>query len=169
MYRVGEQLVVSAQRATDDDEARDLFARSAFNRYYYATFLIARSLVADLLPDQVGIGHKALPDLLQKKLLKKVTDQLDKATRAGLIHATQQKQIRSSTLTQISSLVNLLREAYPVRVVADYQPDTKINIGKDGGFELDSVSVNQARKWVKNATSHREGLLRIWRTIGGSI
>jgi len=57
MQRVGAALAERAVTAQVLDEA-DVFGRSAFNRYYYATYLITRALLRELNVRAGEIEHQ---------------------------------------------------------------------------------------------------------------
>ena len=63
MELVGRHLEEQAERRASMPVEFDLFGRSAFNRYYYATFLLARAMMRNFNPNWQG-PHKGFPDEL---------------------------------------------------------------------------------------------------------
>lgn len=72
MKIVGEKLSDWAVAEKDDGHV-DLFGRSAFNRYYYSTFLITRELLRSLDPKWGTAAHKNIPEILRDSLKKKLS------------------------------------------------------------------------------------------------
>jgi hypothetical protein len=60
MHQVAEHLSLQARAMTGNDA--DAFGRSAFNRYYYATYLSVRELLASLDSSWETQRHSAIPD-----------------------------------------------------------------------------------------------------------
>ncbi len=63
----------------------DLFARSAFNRYYYACFYEARYLMRLHYPGAKVPAHKDIPDSIEK-IIRMLLRQVRNAHKTGLIN-----------------------------------------------------------------------------------
>ena len=163
MKIVGERLQGWAIEKKVQKE-KDLFARSAFNRFYYAAFLITREVLGDLKPEWKKQPHKNIPDLLVT-LQKPIKSELKTQLKAGLIS----ESARSRTLTVLngsaSELSNLLRKAYTLRVVADYEPEVPIKTDNKI-LLLDDYKLNTAQEWPGKARACCKSIRKIWRDTG---
>ncbi len=65
MHEVGHHLQKIAISKTDQN--RDVFARSAFNRYYYGAYLNVRELLSSLNPEWSRPRHRHIPYILTGK------------------------------------------------------------------------------------------------------
>jgi len=75
MYEVAEFLkdvVVSGGAVPYQDQ----YARTTFNRYYYAVYHKINGLVVRIHPNKAGMSHKAIPDYLRGEFRKSITNQL---------------------------------------------------------------------------------------------
>src|SRR5262245_24567360 len=61
---------------------RDYFGRSAFNRFYYATFLNVKKELSEII-DGWPNGHATIPQFLRGKICKEIKAGRDRARRAG--------------------------------------------------------------------------------------
>lgn len=164
MKTVGEKLEDWAH-SQSDERNKDLFARSAFNRYYYAAFLITRDMLGEFKSEWKHTPHKGIPGLLEDALKKPVLDQLKKAVRNGIINIGEMSKLRQDLQNATSELANLLREAYDARIIADYEPEVAIEI-KGRVFSLKSYSLNAASGWANRASGHCKTIRRIWKDAG---
>lgn len=79
MQEVAHYLQMKAHATTGPE--RDLFARSAYNRYYYACFLEMRSAVTEMRPEWARSPHKSYPELLSGSVTKTLKTERKKAQR----------------------------------------------------------------------------------------
>ena len=68
-----------AKRAAPDE--CDLFGRSAYNRYYYATFLCVRNVLAKLDDSWAALPHKDYPALLKGTIKDKIRKCMKRANK----------------------------------------------------------------------------------------
>lgn len=165
MERIGDFLRDGVSGKPGD--LADLLARSAINRYYYATFLTARSLIEEIAPTQATLAHKNLPEFIKKTLYKSLATLIDKQFKAGALTGSKPEALVSTVRGATKALAGALEEAYPVRVVADYRPHIRVSLEPGGTFLLDGISAATARGWVHKAQQARSTLLRVWRALGG--
>src|SRR5690606_36161184 len=126
-----------------DKTERDVFGRSAYNRYYYSTFLIVREGLRrmQVLKDQGEIAHKSLPEMLEGS----IRDRLNKSrTRATKIQDRDSIRAFSDALTAVRDLASLMNEARGIRTIADYHPEIGIVFSQQG-FQLMSMEIASAR------------------------
>lgn len=164
MKIVGEQLESWAQSASDN-HCKDLFARSAFNRYYYAAFLITREMLGEFKPEWKHTQHKGIPEHLENAIKKHVLPQLKIHVQKGVISASEMQRLRQELQIATSALANLLKEAYDVRITADYEPE--IAIESNGNLILlNSYKLNSAGSWANRASSHCKTIRKVWKDAG---
>lgn len=143
----------------------DVFARSAFNRYYYASYLITREMLRQLNADWSRSPHSSIPNLLELTIIKQIRSNLKKQKAVGLVSTGEASQMHTSARDSAMGLANILRTAYSVRCVADYEPEEKIKRnGKT--MKLDNHSLDEAQGWPKRASFHTKEIMRVWRKLG---
>lgn len=87
-------------------EEKDLFARSAFNRFYYSAFLKTRSTLKILNPSWGKSKHANLPELLEGKVISLVKAELKKQVAQGLITIGHKSHKINSLTTATTELAN---------------------------------------------------------------
>ena len=164
MKVVGEQLEKWAYAQSESDK-KDLFGRSAFNRYYYAAFLITREMLSKYDVVWKRATHAGIPDLLEGKFMKPIIDRLRIDAKKNRITDSEMNRLKSELLLATTGLANLLREAYSVRVIADYEPETAIaSMGEV--ISLNSYKLNSASNWANRASSYCKTIHKVWRDVG---
>jgi hypothetical protein len=162
MQRVGAALAERAVAAPDPSEA-DVFGRSAFNRYYYATYLITREMLRQLDASWFRKSHKEIPQLLKEQVVKRVRTVSRTAQQQGLINNAD--SLCYSVTAAASGLADMIKSAYELRCVADYEPETRIlRTGKL--IKLVDHSIDEARNWPRRASAHSGVILGTWRRLG---
>jgi hypothetical protein len=147
------------------EEHADSFGRSAFNRYYYASYLIIRDMLRQLDRSWTRTGHSEIPKLLAGEVIKRVRNELHRQEKARLLGSGKAKSILKEANTATAELSNLLKNAYVVRCVADYEPEEKIFC--DGRvIKLGEHTIGAARNWPSRASIHTKTLIKIWRQLG---
>lgn len=142
-----------------DGNAADLFGRSAFNRYYYATFLRARSMLVTLDSRWGREPHKSYPDLLKGKIRQRFKNEAKKAVKIQdyeLIKACKRAE------NACHELAEMFVKSYSIRVVADYEPSERIEFTFDGRFELRGVDINTAHRWPERAEAFCGDIEKTW-------
>ena len=148
MEVVAQHLQHEATIRISEPSERDLFGRSAFNRYYYATFLITRSMFSNLNVDWTEVPHATYPELLQGKIRKRLVDGRRKANKVGdyeLAKACNQ------AISAVRSLSEIMQLGFATRVTADYNPEIPVIFLKTSGFKLNSVLISDAHQWPSRA------------------
>jgi hypothetical protein len=154
---VGEKLEAWAFGHTDPAE-KDLFGRSAFNRYYYASFLFVRIMLSEFDESWKKTAHKEIPNILEGALLDRIKTQLKNNLKSGLINESEMNQLKNDAIRAASDLANLLGSAYSVRKVADYEPENHLVINNNS-LILNGSSIGAAKKWPDN-TQHNCKIIR---------
>ncbi|POZ50478.1 hypothetical protein [Methylovulum psychrotolerans] len=164
MKVVGEQLEKWAHNQAEP-HIKNLFGRSAFNRYYYAAFLITREMLGDFEPKWKYTPHSDIPGLLENALRKPILNRLKHAVRFEIISFTEEQRLRQELQIATSELSSLLKSAYNVRIIADYQPETAMKI--DGKvISLDDCNLNSASSWADRARAHCKIIRRVRKEAG---
>ncbi len=151
--------------ATADPGELDQFGRSAFNRYYYAAFLIVR---ARLLAMDAGWGkaaHKSLPDILSNRLCRQARQRVAAMKRAGALDDATGAQVLHSIHNSAGSLSQLLTNAYAARTVADYEPEERV-FRDSGTLRLRNFTLKAAESWPSQAERAAAQMFLHWRKLG---
>ncbi len=163
MKIVAEELVSTARSKSISDEI-DLFARSSFNRYYYAAYLMVRETLGQLDEKWRGEGHEGIPDLLKGKVTTIGRRELRSQKNKGLLTDSEYSIKKTSFDKAIEELARLMKEGYQTRVTADYYPEERIEtVGKD--YKLLTKTTGEARSWVDRAERYSGILLKIWKDL----
>lgn len=129
-------------------KAKDLFGRSAYNRFYYAAFLRTRDLLTKFDPDWSKIAHKNLPEVLEGQVLSRLRKGQKEAQRARDFELDSQI---ARAIKAAYELAQILREGYAARVTADYNPEIGVTFAAGGGFSLNSIKIDTAYNWPERA------------------
>jgi len=164
MKLVGEKLESYAE-AESDLVKRDLYGRSAFNRYYYAAFLITRKMLGEIEPKWKKTPHKDIPQLLKGAVRKPVVQRLKQDAKKDLITNGQMRALQSKLNIATNELANLLVQAYDVRLVADYEPENYIAV-KDNVIVLSSCKLTSANSWADRANAYCKDIRKVWMDSG---
>lgn len=164
MKLVGEKLENVASSESDLIK-KDLFGRSAFNRYYYAAFLITRELLGDLEPKWKKTPHKEIPELLQGAVRKPVIRRLKQDVKKDLITHGELSALQSKLNIATNELANLLVQAYHVRKVADYEPENHISVNNKI-IVLSSCKLTSANNWADRASAYCKDIRKVWKDSG---
>jgi hypothetical protein len=156
-----EQLAID-----DDDELKsDMLGRSAFNRYYYAAFLVTRETLGKMQPNWKGTVHAEIPNLLKNGLKKPARAAIKRQKRSGLIGEGDSSRMLTEINVTGNELAELMALAYDARILADYEPEVKTT--KTGNvISLKSFKLSSAKNWPDRANQHCSKLLKVWREIG---
>jgi hypothetical protein len=169
LYDVAEHLSKQAKsnykRGDSAYALADAFGRSAFNRYYYASFLNVRDLVSTLDGRWARISHKGIPDLLRGAVTNMLTEELKKSVKKKFITESQSQSKKSAVITSLDKIASIMSEAYDVRGLVDYQPEIKILFEGDL-FEVNSISVTKAKGWTQSIKYEKAKVITISKEIG---
>jgi len=164
MNRVGEVLRKYAL-SEGDASKKNLFGRSAFNRYYYAAFLITREMLAAIDPRWEKTPHKNIPALLQDSLCKPVLHRLKLNAKQKLITDGESSRLRTKLTHATRNLADLMKRAYDVRRTADYEPESSIVV-KDRDIILNSCTLTAANLWASRAGVLCKDIRKVWEDSG---
>jgi hypothetical protein len=164
MRLVGDHLAVEAKTRGLVDE-RDLFGRSAFNRYYYSAFLSVRAVLKKIDPSWATPSHQSVPEVLKGEVLKRIKKEIQTSQKAGLLSHSQGLQYYSAASAAANELSNLLVSARETRRVADYEPETKL---LDNGqvLKLGKYSLEAAKSWEDRVKAQSGTILKIYAQLG---
>jgi len=161
MEAVAKHLQDEAMSRAQSTEG-DLFGRSAFNRYYYATYLEVRRELG-VIKHEWGahMDHATIPDLLRGQLLKGLTSGFRQATK---IHDKELITTCSAAMEAAKELAKLMERGRGARVTADYNPQILVKFNAHD-FELNSVRVSEAKSWPPKAKIFMNTITRAWKYI----
>jgi hypothetical protein len=160
MHVVGHHLQIEAIRRHDVRE-RDLFARSAFNRYYYASFLLIRDAFGEMEPSWQTMPHKSYPTTLRGKVTQTLKRGRSQAMKLGDYQLEEQLRTSSAAAAE---LAKLLERAYGTRVAADYD-DTPVIFATGQRFSLNSITITEAHEWSQKVQTLASTIKSGWRQI----
>lgn len=160
MQEVAHHLQLHAKQCSEKD--RDAFARSAYNRYYYSSFLIIRALFSQMNPSWSRTAHKNYPTTLKGEISKRLKQAYSRADKINDHQAI--KDIRTAQRA-IPHLCKIIEEAYNIRVVADYNPEVQVCFSDDNKFSLSSINIDIAYKWKDNVQTLSATILAAWKHI----
>tara|TARA_Y100000589_G_C26891153_1_gene522158 strand:- start:37 stop:537 length:501 start_codon:yes stop_codon:yes gene_type:complete len=164
MKIVGEQLESWALDRKVETE-RDLFGRSAFNRYYYAVFLLTREMLGEFKASWKKTMHANIPDLLRTAVKKEVVKASKRAVSNGVMTQAETSQLIQQHNRSLSELAELLEKAYQVRLIADYEPDVAVQQERNV-LSLDSHKLTTARDWPSRAAAYCKAIRKVWTEVG---
>ncbi len=164
MEKVAHHLQIHALELASADD-RDVFGRSAYNRYYYAAFLRARKMMTRLNPSQwAELEHATYPELLRGQIRTELKKGKQQSQRVGDSDAVG---VFSRALTAAEGIASLMRDASRVRVVADYNPHIPIEFLPGGRFSLNNVDITTAHQWVNKVDTWATAIEAAWSYIDG--
>ena len=164
MKQVGDHLSVWAL-SQSDDAVKDVFGRSAFNRYYYSAFLVTREMLAGFDSKWKKAKHSSIPDLLTGSIKKQIKKKLISNVEKGLMTESEKWKLLASLSSSTAELSNLLRNAYSLRCVADYEPEELITC-EDEVIKLQNENLTSAKMWPGKANSCCKVIRRVWKEAG---
>ncbi len=141
---------------------RDLFARSAFNRYYYASYLDVKTVLGSFKVEWGGIPHGDIPSVLVGAVKKALLKGRERAQRAS-DHDTA--ELCSRAVHAAHELSKMMTEGYATRVTADYYPEMKIDFSDAYDFTLNFVRVKDAAAWPSKARVLLRTISTAWRQV----
>lgn len=159
MEIVAQHLQREAIRRNGIVEERDFFGRSAFNRYYYATFLEVKTGLGRLNPVWGTISHASVPELLEGS----IKDEFKKGQKKAMkLRDGEVIGLCAKAISATNDLAKLMREGYMSRVTADYHPEIKVEFQGPNRFELNAVPVQNASDWLYRARPLIKTIVTTW-------
>ncbi len=165
LHSVADHLSSHANALGSVDTDADAFGRSAFNRYYYETYLTVRDLLVTIDAAWGKTPHAKIPDHLEKSLVNRIKETAKRQKRTGMLTPSRNNTIVYQTMSAATNIASILKSAYSVRVAADYEPTHKI-VFRLVGFELDSCSIGEANSWYSRVEREKGKLIAISRELG---
>lgn len=160
---VGDHLANRAAGETNDLH-RDLFARSAFNRYYYAVFLGVRDLLQQFDSSWARAAHADVPVILTGAMVLLLRRRADRAVKSGAIGKSDRARLISEARAAAASLADLMNQARKIRTTADYEPERAVVVSS-AGIQLEDCTLARAREWGRRAGLFSAKL----RTVGSYV
>ena len=160
MQEVGYHLQLHAH--TLPSAYRDAFARSAYNRYYYACFLFLRSELEQMNSTWRSRNHKDYPNILRNSVNKVLTNEQKKARRRNDYDLVYKITRAKHASIEIAELMN---KAYAVRVIADYEPQVGVTFENTDRFSLSDIDITTAHNWQPKVRTLMGPLKIAWSQI----
>ncbi|MCA8054408.1 hypothetical protein [Burkholderia cepacia] len=161
MEIVAQHLQQVALAQTDPTD-RDHFGRSAFNRYYYATFLHVKAGLGSINPDWNTMAHAGIPEVLRGSVQRELKRGRTKAQRTD---DAELVRLCSKALSAVSDLADLMEKGYATRVAADYHPEILVDFSGYRSFKLNTVPVEDAHGWPYRARALIDAITLAWTQI----
>ena len=161
MEKVAHFLQVEAMNRLDLEE-RDTFGRSAYNRYYYATYLCVRDAFATMNVQWETAPHKSYPAILDGKIKKTLSASKSKANRIKDTDLTRHIDIAIRSALELSKI---MERGYSVRVAADYNRNVRVDFGSGARFSLSGIDISEAHKWPERARVLTLAIKAAWKQI----
>jgi hypothetical protein len=143
-----------------DKGQKNAFARSSFNRYYYAAFIATSKVLGKLKNEWSELPHKDIPKVLRASLSKELKSAHQKAQRVG---DKETVQVCRNAISAARGLADLLELGYSTRVVADYKYETDVKFIGSDGFSLNAVPISVAKHWPQKASGYADSIMTAWR------
>lgn len=145
---------------------RNLYGRSAFNRFYYAAFLITREMLAFLDPNWKTTPHKEIPNRLRDTIRKRLKKSVDQFHKQGIVTLAEKSRLINRLNEATEELAEMLERAYDARVIADYKPDLLISIENNKVIRLQAHKLNSAKSWPDRASAYCKTIISVWKEAG---
>lgn len=161
LQQVAHHLQVTANARRDPVE-RDLFGRSSYNRYYYAAFLLVRSVLAEMRDEWGKMAHASMPEVLTSEVCRILDKGRKKADKVGDMELSRQCH---RAIKAAKELACLMRASSATRVVADYHPEILVNFVHGERFTLNEVGITEAHQWPEKAKAWLGEIHGAWRQL----
>lgn len=163
LQQVADHLTACAKARTGDEA--DAFGRSAFNRYYYATFLTTRDLLVRIDSAWAKTRHAHVPTVLEQDLLKRVRTTVKGLEARGILAHGRGRSLINQANAASGDIASILRSAYEVRRSADYAPEERV-VFEPTGFRLATHSDVEAKNWVTRVERAKGILINVSKELG---
>lgn len=141
---------------------RDKFARSAYNRYYYAVYLDVREMFAQLDASWARTPHKSYSEILEGQVTRKFKEERRKAYKNG---DSELVRLIDDAQRAARALASLMQKANGIRVVADYEPAEAVIFSTTDRFSLKNIGITEAHGWQDNAKLWIRTIQNAWNQI----
>jgi hypothetical protein len=141
---------------------RDYFGRSAFNRYYYATFLQVKTGLGGLRVEWSTMAHAGIPEVLRGTVQRELKQGRTRAQRAS---DQEVVALCSRALAAVADLAKLMEKGYATRVTADYHPEIPVDFSGGQSFKLNTIGVDDARAWPNRAQVLVGAITSAWKQV----
>ena len=143
----------------------DLFARSAFNRYYYAAFWITRRMLQDLGQPNDKLRHESIPEHITGKFRRNLLNEASSRRKSKVITSKDEARIKANIESATRGIAKVLTSAYLLRCAADYNADARA-VCTLSDIRLMGSTGKDARNWVRDTESYCTTLQKAWRNLG---
>lgn len=141
---------------------RDAFARSAYNRYYYACYLEIRTTFREMSVEWGRSAHKNFPEILRSSIPRNLKSGRRVANRVG--DAELERRI-DQALRGCMELASIIERANGARIIADYSPEIEVGFDGSARFSLNGVEITEAHEWYGRVRVLASQILSAWRQV----
>ena len=141
---------------------RDAFARSAYNRYYYACFLEIRATFKQMSDEWGRAAHKSFPEILKSSICKNFKSGRRAANRVGDVELVRRID---QALRACIELAAIVERANGARIIADYNPEIGVGFNGSARFSLNGVEITEAHEWYGRVRVLASQILSTWRQV----
>jgi len=141
---------------------RDAFARSAYNRYYYACYLEIRAAFKEMSDEWGRAAHKSFPEILRSAISRNLKAGRRSANRLG--DSELEKRINQA-LRSCLELASIIERANSARIIADYNPEIGVGFTGVARFSLNGVEITEAHEWYGRVRVLTSQILSTWRQV----
>ena len=164
---VADSLILEAGKfGSTNPKEGEAYVRSAFNRYYYATYYSVRELLFQLDEKWAKANHAEIPHLLEEALVKYVDREINKLVKSKALTRSEESAKKHLLRAATAELASLMRESYQVRVAADYKPEVPVAYRLNNIYELQGRTDQAAKNWYQSSVNHKSKILKICKEIG---
>lgn len=160
VQEVAHHLQIKAHTMTGGE--RDAFARSAYNRYYYACYLEIRAVFREMSVDWGRAAHKSFPGILRSSISKNLKSGRKAANRVG---DTELERRIDQALRGCAELALIIEKANGARIIADYSPDISVGFNGSARFSLNGIEITEAHEWYGRVRVLANQILSAWRQV----
>lgn len=161
MESVARHLKSHALQLDSKDKDRDLYGRTAFNRFYYAAFLTLRATLSTQIKGWPRT-HASIPQFLKGQVCRSLKDGIKRARRSEDNELEKLCERAKSAAIELATLMEL---GYLVRVVADYQPEELVKFHENEDFTLRTTNGSTAERWPSQVNAWAQTVRSAWKQL----
>ncbi|WP_157889270.1 hypothetical protein [Chromobacterium subtsugae] len=163
-HLVADHLSSEAGKKTGTPPA-DAFARTAFNRYYYAVYLAVREFIGEFETDWKRTTHAKVPEIVEFNLAKKIKREADKLKKHNSLSESEYSRIIRISRDATKDIAGIMKSAYSIRCISDYEPEVPIEFS-NSQFSIKSTSSAEAKNWERRIQERIGQIKKITKEVG---
>lgn len=160
MQQVADHLREFACSPNLDSSSRDDFARSSYNRYYWACYLHVTRKLFEMNENWSNVRHQKISRILLSQVSKELYQMKLQARRLKDTNFASQIDIAIESTKEVAKIFEVART---VRVNADYNFEDLVVFKNPYEYSLNDISITMAKEWISTITSHLQNVNFIWK------